>query len=354
MPAKERLKHSMSRIQIAGRLACGVAVWAAILFASCARSPLSGPGEGGAPATEKPLRVAIVLPGSAADRGFNESAADAAPVLRERLGAEVSVAEMTAPIDFEKTFHDYASAGFDVVVGHGFEFGDVAAKVAPLYPRTYFFVTNNPVITGANFKGLQPRSQDSAYLAGIAAGSITQKGKVAAVGGFSFPVIVAQIEAFKAGVKSVRPDADFRSVYLNTFDDVEKGKEAALALSAEGVDVIYHIADSAGVGVISGARQAGIYAIGWGKDQYELAPATVATSQIVDQTKMIVSAVEAFKQGTLPEGVWSFGLESGATGLAPIRLPDQKLASETQAKVDAAKASIVSGEITVPFITEPS
>ncbi|MER3521394.1 MAG: hypothetical protein C4317_03970 [Acidimicrobiia bacterium] len=188
----------------------------------------------------------------------------------------------------------------------------------------------------------------------MAAGSLTVSKKIAAVGGFSFPVIVAQIKAFELGVRSVRPDAEVRNVYLNTFDDIDKGKEAALALASEGIDIIYHIADSAGVGVISGARQAGIYAIGWGKDQHDLAPGTVVTSQIVDQKAMIVQAVEEYKHGNMPDGVWRFGLDSGVTGLAPVRARDATASANAQSKVDEARASILAGRIQVPFITEPS
>jgi basic membrane protein A len=339
-----------------GAFVAGLLAALSILGACSSPQKMTG-GDSGRSTDErgsKSFRVAIVLPGSAADRGFNESAAEAGPALRELFGADVSIAEMTAPPDFDKTFRDFASAGFDVVIGHGFEFGDTATAVAPSYPNTYFFVTNNPVVSGPNLKGLQPLSQESAYLAGVAAGSISTSGKVAAIGGFSFPVIVTQIRAFELGVRSVRPDADVRSVYLNTFDDVERGKETALALAADGIDVMYHIADSAGIGVISGARQAGAFAIGWGKDQSEQAPGTVVTSQIVDQKAMILTAVEALRAGKLPDGVWTFGLTSGITGLAPIRTPDPEQSSRAQSRVDAATASIISGEIRLPSITEAS
>ncbi len=330
------------------------AAFVVALVSSCSRAPTSSTKrEDSSPsAAGAPLRVALVLPGSAGDRGFNESAAEAARELRERHGAEVALAEMTAPVDFEKTFADFASAGFDLVIGHGFEFGDVAARVAPSYPGTYFFVTNNPTVSGPNYKGLQPASHESAYLAGVAAGSLTRSARVGAVGGFSFPVVTTQFRAFEAGVRSVRPDAEVRSVFLETFEDVEKGREAALALASSGVDVVYHIADSAGLGVIAGARQAGISAIGWGKDQSEIAPETVVASQIVDQKAMIVRAVEAFRTGTLPDGVWRFGLDTGVTGLTSVRSADEAASRLAQERVDAAREAILRGEIEVPYFTE--
>ena len=42
-------------------------------------------------------------------------------------------------------FADYASAGYDVVIGHGYEFGDPALEVAETYPDTKFICTEADV-----------------------------------------------------------------------------------------------------------------------------------------------------------------------------------------------------------------
>ena len=43
--------------------------------------------------------------------------------------------------DISAAFADYASAGYDVVIGHGYEFGDPALEVAETYPDTKFICT---------------------------------------------------------------------------------------------------------------------------------------------------------------------------------------------------------------------
>ena len=48
-------------------------------------------------------------------------------------------------------------------------------------------------------QGLQPASQDSAYLAGVVARMSTDTKKIGGIAGFEFPIIVAQMEAFAAG-----------------------------------------------------------------------------------------------------------------------------------------------------------
>jgi basic membrane protein A len=313
-----------------------------------------GPTGGGGETPEPQLRVALVLPGSADDKGFNQAAYEALPILEQRFGAETAYSENTPVNEFEQAFRDYAEQGFDVVIGQGFEFGEVATKVAPDYPDTIFLVTNNPDVQGPNLQGLQPASWEAAYLAGVAAGTVSRSGKVGGIAGQEFPVIVAQMEAFKLGVLAVNPDADVRLTYLGTFEDVEKAKETARAMIDDGADVLYHIADAAGLGVIQAAQEAGIWAIGWGKDQNEVAPETVFTSQIVDQTAMIVDGVQAIVDGTFDGKPRTFGLDSDVLGLAPIRALPDDLASEVEAAVADAEAKILSGETEVPFIPEPT
>ena len=288
---------------------------------------------GATSAQDDQLKVALVLPGSASDKGFNQSAFEALADIESQFGAQTAYTENTPVPEFEQAYRDYAGQGYDVIIGQGFEFGDIAKAVAPDFPDAKFIVTNNPDVAGPNMEGIQPQSHQSAYLAGVAAAMASQSGKIGGIAGLEFPVIVAQMEAFKAGAQSVNPQADVRLAYLGTFDDVAKGKETAAAMVSDGVDVIYHIADAAGVGVIQGAAEGGAKAIGWGKDQTDIAPDAVLTSQIVDQREMIVEAIGSIVDGTFAGAPVFYGLDTPVTGLAPIRAVDEAKAAEIEAKV---------------------
>jgi basic membrane protein A len=326
--------------------------WRAVLAAAATLFLVAGAGMA-AQAQDEPLKVALVLPGSASDRGFNQSAFESLAELESRFGAETAYTENTPVPEFERAYRDYADQGYDVIIGQGFEFGDVTAAVAPDFPDTYFIVTNNPDVAGPNMEGIQPLSHQSAYLAGVAAAMASESGKLGGIAGFEFPVIVAQMEAFRLGAQSVNPDADVRIAYLGSFEDVEKGKETARAMVSDGVDVIYHIADAAGVGVIEGAAEGGAKAIGWGKDQSDIAPDAVLTSQIVDQQEMIVEAVQAITDGTFTGEPVFYGLDTPVTGLAPITAVEDAKAAEIEAKVAEVRDQIIAGSLEVPFIPEP-
>ena len=254
--------------------------------------------------------------------------------------------------EYVQAFEDFASDGYDIVIGQGFQFGEIAAEVAPNFPDVIFLVPNQTNLSGPNMQGIQPASHHAAYLAGVAAAMATESNQIGGIAGHSFPIIVAQMEAFAIGVHSVDPDIDVTITYLGTFDDVEAGKETARAMISSGVDIVYHIADAAGVGVLQAAREEGVLAIGWGGDQTEIAPETLLTSQIVNQTLLMVESVRPVVDGSFDGQQRVMGLSTPVLGLAPIRVVDN--AAEIEAGVAAAMAGIIDGSIEVPFIAEPS
>ncbi len=325
-------------------LPMGVLVLASLLVGACG-------GAAATPTAGASFRVAAVFPGSISDQGFNQSGYEGLKAIEAQLGAETAYSETTPVANFEQVYRDFANQGYDVIIGHGFEFGDVALKVAPDYPDIKFVVDSNDVVSGPNISGLMPRSWDAAYLAGVVAGHMSKTGKIGGVAGFDFPVIVAQMEAYKLGAQSVNPDVEVTLVYIGTFDDVAKGKEAALAQISAGADVIYHIADAAGVGVIQAAQEQGVYAIGWGLDQNSIAPDTVIVSEIVDLARLLLLEATDIKEGNFKGEVRFFGLETGVTGLSDFHglVPE-----DVAAAAEAVKQDIISGKLVVPFIPTPS
>ncbi len=302
-------------------------------------------GEGGGDSGDA-VKVAMVLPGPINDEGFNQSGYEGLKEC-EAAGAEITYQEKTPVPDFVKAFETLAQSN-NLVIGHGFEFGEIAHKVAGDYPDTDFAVTSNPLKPeDPNTQHIMPNSTQGAYLAGVAAGEATESNKLGGIAGFDFPVLEAQMAAFLAGAKSVNPKATLKTVYLGTFDDVAKGKEAARSQAASGIDVIYHIADAAGVGVIDGAEAEGIKAIGWGVDQNDLAPKTVIASQIVDQAKMIGESCQTLVDGEFKGGTLVIdGLKSGIVDLTEVKNEP----ASVQEAVDKARQQVLDGTADVPSI----
>jgi len=300
----------------------------------------------------KKLRVAEILSVPIDDQGFGQAGYIGLKQIESELGAEIAYAEKVPTADFESTFRQYAEDGFDVVIGHGSEFSDVALKVAPDYPDVKFIVDSNPdVHNGKNVAGITGKSWEAAYLCGMVAGSMTKSAHIGGIAGFDFPILISQMEAYKLGAQAVRPDVKVTVVYLGTFDDVSKGKEAALAQVSAGVDVIFHIADAAGIGIIKAAEEKSVYAIGWGLDQNSVAPKTVLTSLLFGNDKLMVDDVKKIQDGTWTPEMRLYGLSTGVVSIADFHglVPD-----DVAKKVEQAKQDIISGKLEVPYITTQS
>jgi basic membrane protein A len=315
-------------------------------------APIMAPESTQAPQATKKLRVAEILSVPIDDQGFGQAGYMGLKEIEKQLGAEIAYAEKVPAADFEATFRQYAEDKYDVIIGHGSEFSDVALKVAPDYPDVKFVVDSNPdVHNGKNVAGITGKSWEAAYLCGMVAGAMTKSGHIGGIAGFDFPILISQMEAYKLGAQAVRSDVKVTVVYLGTFDDVSKGKEAALAQVSEGVDVIFHIADAAGVGIIQAAADKGVYAIGWGLDQNQLAPKTVLTSLLFGNDKLMVDDVKMIQDGTWTPEMRLYGISTGVVGIADFHglVPD-----DVAKKVEQARQDIASGKLEVPYITTPS
>jgi basic membrane protein A and related proteins len=318
-------------------------VTAMTLVVGCGGTPAAQPTAGA-----KKLRVAMVFPGSISDKGFNQGGYDGLVMVRDKLGAEIKFSENTPVANYVQVYRDFADQGFDVVIGHGTEFGDIALKVAPSYPKVKFIVDSNPDVHAANVSGIMGKSWESAYLCGVLAGYMTKTGKIGGVVGFDFPVLVAQMEAYKAGARSVRPDIKGTIVYMGSFEDVAKAKEATLAQASAGVDVVFHIADAAAVGVMQAAVEKNIMVIGWGLDQNAMAPKNVIASMISDNGSLIYQDVKQVIDGTWKGEETLFGLESGIVGMSDYH---GLVSADIAAKVDQVKKDIISGKVKVTYTT---
>jgi len=295
-------------------------------------------------------RVALVLPGSISDQGYNAAAYNGLMRIRDRFGAEVAFSEAVPIAEFEETFRDYSEQGYDIVIGHGYEFGEPIQKVAPQYPKTTYWCINCDV-SGPNYTSLLHQNQEGSYAVGYLAALMSKTGKVAGVAGFQFPVIVQQMEGFKLGARAARPDIEVTVTYIGTFDDIARAKEATLALISAGNDVIFHIADAAGIGVIEACKERKVYAIGFAWDQNVLAPETVLTSTIIDFEKMMEEAMEATVKGEFTMEIHRYGLSTGVVRLADFHglVPE-----DIAARVNQVVQDIIAGRIQVPLISEPT
>ena len=293
-------------------------------------------------------KIALLLPGSITDQSWNTSAYKGLEILKGE-GYETAYTENVEVANIEAAFRNYANEGYDLIIGHGFQFGDAAIRVAAEYPEKYFFVFGkqpDSVEATANVGFVDQKEFEGAYLCGVLAASVSKTGIIAHLGGIEGPSQVAGKNAYIAGAKSVNPDIVVLSVMAGTFSDPAKGKEAALAQIEQGADVLMHTCDTTGLGLIEAAKEKGVYTIGYGADQSDLAPELMLTSLMVSIPDVIASQVYRIDTGEF-SGVWKPGLKDNVVGIAKF---GPAVPAEAQATVEDIYKKILSDELAVEEI----
>jgi len=304
------------------------------LVASCGKPPATGA-----------FRVGLITPGSIADAAWNSGAYAGLDIIRDSLQAEVSHVEARTPSEQQEALRAYAEQGYDLVFGHGFEFQGPAERIGDQYPRTIFVVTSGERVSAAgNVVPMVFGIEEATYLAGMVAGGMTKSNKIGFVGGIELPPIKRGYEGWLKGARAVNPRVDSRLAYLNTFDDVAAGREAALAMIRLGVDVLHHNADQAALGLFQAVKESpGVYAIGANADQSSLAPDNVLGSVVIDLPRAFLAIARDVKSGNFKPKVEAFGLAGGVVRYDPNPGLRGRVPAALDARVRAAADSIARG-----------
>ncbi|ADK81778.1 BMP family protein [Sediminispirochaeta smaragdinae] len=277
------------------------------------------------------VKVAMLMSGPINDGGWNTSAYEGLTRLRDELGFEIAYTEMVPQSQQKSILRNYAQRGYDLVIGHGFEFGDSIMEVAPEFPDVKFYQVGGEVQAdnvGSGVFGLGELS----YLAGKLSAKFTKTNKIGFIGAMEIPTTLAEIDMLRETIAEVNPKASFTVAYTGSWTDVNKGKEAALAQIANGVDVIVAIGDACDVGAIQAAKERGAYVIGWSGDFNSLAPDIVLTSMVQSVPDMILMQGKMLKEGNWKgmSKVWGIadGVEYPGTWskVVPAELKDEVMA----------------------------
>ena len=101
--------------------------------------------------------------------------------------------------------------------------------------------------SGPNFGNYNARFYEGRYLTGVIAGKMTKSNILGYVAAFPIPEVLQGINAFARGARSVNPKAEVRVIWVNSWYDPGKEREAALTLISQGADVVTHHTDSTAV-----------------------------------------------------------------------------------------------------------
>jgi len=260
---------------------------------------------------------------------------------------DYNYSESVKAADFPRVLRQWCEEGVELIVGDAYGTEQACRRVAVAYPKTAFVMGSALGPSEPNFSTFYGQNYEPAYLAGMLAANLSKAGKIGVVSGVASPSTYALLNAFRAGAKEAKPEIQFKAAYIGSFFDPPKAKEATLAMADQGVDVVF----AERIGVIEGAVERQMIAIGNMTDQSAISPATVVTSVMWDPYPVIKAAAGAVMAGS-PAAKNYADLENIAHGvnyLAPYGAFADKIPEAVKATIEAKSKAIAAGAFAVAY-----
>jgi basic membrane protein A len=232
----------------------------------------------------------------------------------------------------------------------GFSQAVALEKVAKEFPKIRFTIIDS-VVDLPNVQSVLFKEHEGSFLVGVLAALASKSNKIGFVGGMDIPLIRRFQCGYEQGIKHANPNAELIANMTGTtpaaWNDPGRGAEIAKGQFDRGVDVVYAAAGNTGVGVLQAAKDRGKLAIGVDSNQNYLHPGTMLTSMLKHVDTAAYQSFAAAHGGTWKAGVQVLGLKEGGVDWAFDQYNEKLITPDMKAKVDAAKADIISGKIVV-------
>ena len=320
-------------------------------------------------------KLGLVLDvGGVDDHSFNQSAWEGAKhyaksnQLKAGQNAPVTYFSATDHSDLDQNFNlATKNKKYTIVYGIGYSLNQSIAKSAKLNPKQKFVLVDDIVTNRKNVASVMFRSEQSSYLAGVAAATKAKANgekKLGFIGGIHGNIIDAFDAGFEAGVKATDPELTIEKQYANSFTDSAKGKTITATMYASGIKTIFAAAGFVGNGAFSEAKAENskltadskerLYIIGVDRDQksdgaYTSKDGKKETSTLASSITSVGDGVKNIadtynKDKSFPGGkTIAYGLKENG-----VYLTDSELTAPEKSAVEKAQKAIIDGKIKVP------
>jgi len=296
-----------------------------------------------------PVKMAFVYVGPVGDGGWTFAHDLGRKAMEKALGDKVQtsiVENVPEGADAERVVRDLAAKGNNIILTTSFGYMDATLKVAKSFPKVEFYHATG-FKSDKNVTIYNSRMYEPAYLAGIIAGHMSKTGKLGFVASFPIPEVVRNINAYTMGARTVNPKITTKVVWVSTWYDPSKERQAAEALIGQGADVLIQNTDSSAT--LQTAQDKGVYAFGWDSDMTAYAPKAHLASCIEVWGGYYTKLAEAAIAGKpLHQTVWG-GIKDGMNDLVSVNamIPDaaKKQVADKKAEIAAGKFQVFAGPI---------
>jgi basic membrane protein A and related proteins len=298
----------------------------------------------------EPLMVGFVYLGPVSDGGWTQQHDVARKKLEAALGSAIKttyVENVPETADSERVFRQLAADGNKLIFATSFGYMEPLLKVAKLFPNVKFEHVNG-FKTAANVVVYEPRFEEGFYLNGIIAGQMTKTNTLGFIGSFPIPSVVRNIDSMTLGAQAANPKVKMKPIWVNTWYDPGKERQAADTLIAQGADAVGQNTDSPAS--IQAAQEKGTYAFSIDADMSSFGKMAQLTGSTEDWSGYYIAETRKVLDGSWTGNRHTrWGLKEGMVVMAPLNpaIPAQavKVFEEKKAKIVAGELNPFSGPI---------
>lgn len=299
-------------------------------------------------AAQDKTKVCFVHVGSKTDGGWTQAHDIGRQQLQEHFGDKIEtpyLENVPEGPDAERAIERMARSGCAIVFTTSFGFMDATLKVAEKFPDVKFEHATG-YKTAANVATYNSRFYEGRFINGQIAGKMSKTGVAGYIASFPIPEVVAGINAFLHGARTVNPEFKLKVIWVNTWFDPGKEADAAKALFDQGVDILTQHTDT--TAPMQVAEERGMKAFGQASDMIAAGP-TAQLSAIVDTwAPYYIKRTQAVLDGTWTSVQTFDGLKDGILSMAPYtNMPEdvKAMAMDTEAKIKSGELKPFTGPI---------
>jgi basic membrane protein A and related proteins len=281
-------------------------------------------------ATQASEKAAFVYIGPTSDHGWTY-AHDQGRIKAEKVLAgkfKTSFIEnVPETADAERVLRNLAQQKNKVIFATSFGYMNAMEKVAKQFPNTIFMHATG-YKQGKNLGVYEIRTYEGAYMLGVVAGQKTKTDTIGVVGSFPIPEVVRNINAYTLGAQSVNPKVKTKVVWVNSWYNPGKEREAALALISQKADVLMQNTDSPAI--VQAAQQKGVYAFGWNSDMTKFGPKAHLAAAALHWERIYEPVLKQVASNTWKPSAIKYGVKQGAVNIENFG-PSTDAATRTKA-----------------------
>lgn len=289
----------------------------------------------------EPLKVCFLYSNPIGESGWTYQHELARKELVAAMGDKIStkyVENIAEGPDAERVVRNFVQDGCKLIFTPSFGFMEPTLKVARTAPKIHF-MNGTGYKTAANVGTYNARWFEGRYLEGVIAGHMTKSNVVGYVGAFPIPEVLQGINAFALGMKSANPKAQLRLIWVNSWYDPGKERDAANALIKLGADTLAYA--TSGVSIVTTGEEKKVYTLGYYSNMSKFGPTTNLTSITQNWGNFYIKVVNEVLAGKWKPESHMGGLNDGVIKLAPL---NPAIPAEVRNQIESLGKEIASGQ----------